>query len=110
MSPENVSHAVASPSSKPRLNQPARCSAVPWVNVSGLIRPVVCGLDAVVADRRGGGQPLLEVALLEQPALERRVRPHAGEAVGLQLDPHRQRVALVGVLARGAVDLLGDRR
>ena len=37
MSPEKVSQAVASPSSKPRLNQPARCSAVPCVNVSGLI-------------------------------------------------------------------------
>jgi hypothetical protein len=41
MSPENVSHALASPSSKPRLNQLARCSAVPCVTLSGLIRPVV---------------------------------------------------------------------
>ena len=68
------------------------------MKVSGLIRPVVCGLDAIVADGRRSGQPLLEVALLEQAALVRRVRPHAGQAVGLELEPNRECVALVGVL------------
>jgi hypothetical protein len=35
-------------------------------------------------------EPLLDVAALEQPALARRRAPHAGVAVGLQLEPHRQ--------------------
>ena len=110
MSPEKVSHAVASPRSKPVLNQRVRCSAVPCVNVSGLIRPVACSWMRSSPTERGRGQPLLEVALLQQPALERRVRPHAGEAVGLQLGADGERVALVGVLARGVVDLLRDAR
>ena len=48
-------------------------------------------LDHVVADGGGRVQPFLDVARL-QPALDLvgEVRPHAGEAVGLQLDPHLQ--------------------
>src|SRR5215213_2502182 len=68
------------------------------------------GLDAVVADRARGGQALLEVALLEQPALVGRVRPHAGEAVGLELLADGERVALVRVPADGVVDLIADPR
>ena len=109
MSFANVSHALASPSSKPRLNQFARCSAVPCVNVSGLIRPVVSAWMRSSPTDAAAVEPLLEVALLEQPALERRVRPHAGEAVGLELDPHRQCVARLGSPA-APVDLLADAR
>src|SRR5690349_11031174 len=36
----NVSHAFGSPVSRPRLNHVTRCSDVPWVNFSGMIRPV----------------------------------------------------------------------
>src|SRR5690606_16405524 len=47
-------------------------------------------LQAVVADRRRRRHRLLDVARLEQAAALRVARPHAGEAVGLQLEPHRQ--------------------
>src|SRR5215211_6627432 len=42
------------------------------------------GLDAIVTDGCRRGQALLEIALLEQPALVGGVRPHARQAVGLQ--------------------------
>ena len=51
-------------------------------------------LDAVVADRRGRGQALLDVARLEVAAGVDRVRPDAGVAVGLELEAHRQLVRL----------------
>src|SRR4029453_11935358 len=49
--------------------------------------------DRVVADRARGAHAFLEVARLEQVALLREVPPHAGVAVGLQLEADRQRVA-----------------
>ncbi len=52
-------------------------------------------LKPVVADRGGGVQPFLDVALFQDVArVLRLVRPDAGQAVGLQLDAHLQRVAL----------------
>ena len=60
----------------------------------GLDRPARLLLDAIVADRRRPRQPLLDVADLEQLALVGRVRPDAGEAVGLELEPHRELVRL----------------
>src|SRR5687768_4844319 len=36
-------------------------------------------LDAVVTDRGGGADALLDVAVLQDVALLRRVRPHAGQ-------------------------------
>ena len=98
MSPEKVSQALASPSSKPRLNQPARCSDDAVRERLGADPPRRCALNAVVADRGGCLQPLLEVALLEQAALVRRVPPHAGEAVRLQLELAPTARCLVGVL------------
>src|SRR5262245_9259632 len=50
-------------------------------------------LEAVVADLAGGVERLVEVADLEQVAAIRRLRPYAGEAIGLQLLPHRRGVA-----------------
>jgi hypothetical protein len=50
-------------------------------------------LQAVVADGRRRSESFFHVALLDD--VLRRVRaggPHAGEAVGLQLQAHRQRV------------------
>src|SRR5574337_1699391 len=66
-------------------------------------------LQRVVADARGGVQALLHVARLEPVArLVRMVRPHTGQAVGLQLEPHRQRVGLrLGGAAAHRVHLLG---
>ena len=44
-------------------------------------------LDAVVADCGGGVERLLDLLrVVEQPAVADAVRPHAGEAVGLQLE------------------------
>ena len=67
-------------------------------------------LDSVVADGRGGIEPLLDVALLEDlagPVCV--VCPDAGQAVRLELHAHRQ---LVGLDPAGAaprvVDLLAD--
>ena len=61
----------------------------------GAVRPLVgvdlalrLALDAVVADRRRGAQGVVDLRLgdrLEQARLGRVRRPHAGEAVGLQL-------------------------
>src|ERR1700689_1169218 len=53
------------------------------------------GLQPVVADRRRGRHRLLDVAGLEDlPLLIGMVGPNAGEAVGLELDPDRQRIGL----------------
>jgi outer membrane protein assembly factor BamB len=49
-------------------------------------------LEPIVADGGGGSHALLEIPGLEQPGLIGVLAPDAGEAVGLQLEPHRQRV------------------
>ena len=59
-------------------------------------------LQGVVADRGGGGQGLLDIARLEQLALLGRVGPHAGVAVGLELEPDRG--ALGSLRAARALD------
>jgi hypothetical protein len=51
-------------------------------------------LDAVVAHRGGGVEAVRDVGLrdaLDQRGVDRVRRPHPGEAVGLQLEPHRSR-------------------
>ena len=64
----------------------------------GLDPAAAPALEAVVADGRGGPQALLEVARLEHaPLAGGVVAPHAGEAVGLQLQAHRQLVGLASV-------------
>src|SRR5690606_23432207 len=61
----------------------------------GRHRALGLALDAVVADRGRRAEALLHVALLEQLARAVRVvRPHAGQAVRLQLEAHRELVAL----------------
>src|SRR5829696_2574973 len=65
-------------------------------------------LQAVVADRRGGGQRLLDVAVVDHLAATGgvgAVGPDAGKAVGLQLDPHRQGIGVA--LAHALLHLLG---
>jgi hypothetical protein len=50
-------------------------------------------LQAVVADRRGGRQRLLGLARFEDLLhAVGAMAPDAGEAVGLQFEPHRQRI------------------
>ena len=62
-------------------------------------------LEPVVADRLGGVERLLDVALLEVARLEHGRRPDARVAVGLQLGADRELVGTVGVVAAEAVDL-----
>ena len=50
------------------------------------------GSEAVVADGGGGRESFLDVAGLENAALVGGVRPDTGEAVGLQLESHRELV------------------
>lgn len=66
-------------------------------------------LRAIVADRRGGLEPRLKIARLEQTALARGEAPDPGEAVGLQFLPDRQCVPR-GLTHAGALllDPLGD--
>src|SRR5439155_317151 len=67
-------------------------------------------LQGIVADRAGGGQGLLDVAGFENVArLVGMKGPDAGEAVGLQFQSYRQRIALYlrGVLA-SLVNLVHD--
>ena len=62
-------------------------------------------LQTVIADRGRGLHGRLDVAGLDQsPLLLRVVRPHAGEAVGLQFDPHLELVGLG--LVQAALHLL----
>ncbi len=56
--------------------------------------PLALLLQAVVADRRRGGQRLLDVAGLELVHRAGVVSPHAGIAIGLQFHAHRQAVLL----------------
>ena len=52
-------------------------------------------LKSVVADRRRRVQGLFEVPLFQYlPAALSAVGPHASEAVGLQLEPHRKLIGL----------------
>src|SRR5436190_1270856 len=58
----------------------------------------------VVADLLGGVQRFLDITLFEKALLRGEMRPHAGEAVGLQFDAHRH---LVGFrLAHGLPHLI----
>src|SRR5215470_492253 len=72
--------------------------------------PLRLALEAVVADRRGGVQALLDVTALENlPGALRVVRPDARQAVGLKLHAHLQRIALgLAATALRLVDALGD--
>jgi len=98
---------LASPESKPVRNQRVRCSLEPCVKVSGLIRPcAACWIRS--SPRRGGAERLLGVARLEVLALVDAVGPDPGQAVGLELEPHRERVGLVGALPGALAHLLLD--
>ncbi len=55
-------------------------------------------LQAVVPDRGGRTQPSGDVALIDDVALLGGVSPHAGETIGLKLQPDRKSVSLAGVL------------
>jgi hypothetical protein len=57
----------------------------------GVDLPGRLALQAVVADGRGCAHGLLDVAPLEIACREDAVRPDAGVAVGLELEPRRTR-------------------
>ena len=97
MSPLKVSQSSGLPLVNPRSNQ--RLALLRGAVRPGLGIDPAAGLllEAVVADGGGRPQALLEVALLEHAPLVGGVRPHAGEAVGLQLLAYRQLVLLVGL-------------
>src|SRR5690349_10887566 len=65
-------------------------------------RALRLALQGVVADLRRRIQRRLDVARFETPPLFllRALRPDAGQAIGLQLDAHAQRVALGLAAAR----------
>jgi hypothetical protein len=65
-------------------------------------------LREVVAHHRGGGERLLEIGVAELAAPVDRVHPHAGEAVGLQLEAPGAVVRPGGVLPVGGRLLTGD--
>ena len=87
----------------PRLNQACRCADEPWVNESGFDAPPALLLQPVVAD--GLAARIASSMSPGSSSSNTRVRPDAGVAVGLQLEPHRQRVRAVGVVAPQLVDL-----
>ena len=53
-------------------------------------------LNPIVANCRRGVERFLRIALLEDVALRGRVPPDSGEAVGLQLETHRELIGRVG--------------
>jgi len=67
--------------------------------------PLCFPLQGVIADRCGRRKTFIHVSGLEQPAIPiRRMAPHAGEAVSLQFEAHRQCVDLffrMGTLLEG---------
>src|SRR5205823_11677654 len=65
-------------------------------------------LNAIVAHRRRGVQPFLNVSLMEQTTLLGRVPPDAGEAIGLQLEPNGDGICIAGILALQATRLRVD--
>jgi hypothetical protein len=56
--------------------------------------------------RSGRGNRLFDVTLVQVPRLEDRVGPHTRVAVRLQLEPHRELVAVARVLALEPADLI----
>ena len=97
--PERVARRCGSPLSSPRLNQVTRCSDEPCVNFSGITRPVAsfCRRSSPIA--AAAWSAFLDVAGIEldfalggTAGLGGGVAPHAGVAVGLQLEAHRQLV------------------
>ena len=63
-------------------------------------------LQAVVADGLGRGERLVEVARLELALGEHGRRPDARVAVGLKLEPDRELVGAVGIVALRLRDLV----
>src|SRR5437868_12515503 len=55
-------------------------------------------LQPIVTHGRRGVEPFLDVALIEQSSLLGGVAPNAGEAIGLQLEPYRDRVCRTGII------------
>ena len=87
-----------------------RCSDEPWVQLSGLDPGWMrSSPTAAAASSASSTSPSLEVALLEHV-----VGPHAGVAVGLELDPHGLLVRLAAAAGDAeqvlhvVADLVGD--
>ena len=96
-----VSQAFGSPLSKPRLNHWTRCAEVPCVNFSGDTWPPALFWSAIIADALAAWSRLSTSPGSSDLALHasRPCGPHAGVAVGLQLEFYRQLVRLIRVLA-----------
>ena len=92
-------HRCGSPVSKPRWNHSTRCADEPCVHDFGIDPTLRLLLDPVVADRRGRVDRLLDLArVVELVAVGGIAGPHAGEAVGLQLERDRVLVGACGIL------------
>src|SRR6266545_1226700 len=80
----------------------------------GIDRAAGLLLDAVVADRRGGGERLFDIPRIEDdalariPPLGRFVAPASGEAVRLQLHPYGESIRFPRVLLLELAHLLVD--
>ena len=99
-----------------------RGAAIPAVDDSALAKRAIRGpsdgrarsgaasivTSLVPADRRSRSETLFQVTRGEQIVLERRMAPHAREAVGLQLHADRERILEVGALLLRAAHLLVD--
>jgi hypothetical protein len=85
---------LTDPVFSPVANQRWRCALVPWVKLSGTTAPPGA-LQRIVANAGGRVHGLFHIALLQDLAgILRMVGPHARKTVGLQLQPHTQRVVL----------------
>ena len=107
-STENVSQAAGSPRRLARAEPAGALRGAAVGEGVGVDAAAGAALQPVVADRLGGPDRLVDVARVE--LVEHRVRPDARVAVGLQLEPHRQRVRLAGLLALEAPDLVARAR
>jgi hypothetical protein len=82
----------------PVLNHLWRSAELTWVNVSGFTRPERLLLDPVVADRGHGVDRLGDLLAADLACGLGAMAPHARVAIGLQLEPHRERAARIGAL------------
>jgi hypothetical protein len=74
----------------------------------GVDSTVCRALNAVVADGGGGVETFFNVTLLENASLLGAMSPDAGEAIGLQFEPHRHGVRVGWVLLLKATSLRID--
>src|SRR6185503_13467561 len=71
----------------------------------GAHAPARHSLQSIVAHRGSRSEALRNIGLIHDVALFRRVAPHTGDAIGLQLDTDGKLIARAGFLLLQAADL-----